>query len=117
MSDPVDIEHLSQLKTLIGEDLKDILQTFLDIAPEALSGIKIAISEKNPEALRHQAHTLKGSSANIGATALPALCLAFETKGKEGVTQGQETLLKQVEDETGRVIHFLQHTINHFSQL
>lgn len=117
MSDPVDTENLSQLKALIGEDLKDILQTFLDITPETLKGIKAAIVEENPEALRHQAHTLKGSSANIGATALPDLCLALETKGREGITQGQESLLKQVEDETDRVIRFLQHSINHFSQL
>lgn len=117
MSDPVDTENLSQLKTLIGEDLKDILQTFLEIAPETLNGIKVAIIEEDANALRHQAHTLKGSSANIGATTLPALCLALENNGKEGITQGQEILLKQVENETDKVIRFLQHSINHFSQL
>lgn len=117
MTHPVDVDNLSQLKELIGDDLKDILQTFLEVAPTSLNGIKIAIAEENAEALRYQAHTLKGSAANIGATTLPALCLALENKGKEDVTHGLETLLSQIEDETNHVMHFLRHTIDHFSQL
>jgi len=117
MTHPVDVENLRQLKELIGDDLKDILQTFLDIAPTTLAGIKAAILEENAEALRHQAHTLKGSSANIGATTLPELCLTLENKSKEGITQGQEALLNQISDETDRVIRFLSHSIENFSQL
>jgi len=117
MTHPVDVDTLIQLKALIGEDLKDILQTFLDIVPTTLNSIKTAIAEENAEALEYQAHTLKGSAANIGATTLPGLCLVLESKGKEGVTQGLEPLLNQIENETDQVMRFLRDAIDHFSQL
>lgn len=112
MPEPVDTSNLDMLKDVIGDDLKDILQSFIDIAPGALADIRHAIDTHDADALRLHAHTLKGSSANVGATELPALCLTLETQGKDGQVTGLEANFKAVETETHRVEAFLQRYID-----
>jgi FOG: HPt domain len=114
MSQPVDTDNLEMLKEVIGDDLKDILQSYLDVAPATLSNIKQAIANGNADGLRLHAHTLKGSSANIGATELPPLCLVLEDKGKDGITDGLTADLSAVEAENDKVSAFLQQYLDAF---
>lgn len=114
MSTAVDIDNLDMLREVIGDDLKEILQSFIDIAPAALNDIHQAIAEENPAQLQLHAHTLKGSSANIGATQLPALALVLENAGKAGQTSGLENEVSQVNEESQRVLDFLTDYINRF---
>jgi hypothetical protein len=39
-------------------------------------------------AIRHVSHTLKSSSASLGATALSARCADIETQAREGLSEG-----------------------------
>lgn len=114
MSQPVDTDNLEMLKEVIGDDLKDILQSYLDVAPATLSNIKQAIANGDTDGLRLHAHTLKGSSANIGATELPPLCLVLENKGKDGITDGLTADLSAVEAENEKVSAFLQQYLDAF---
>lgn len=114
MSQPVDTDNLEMLKEVIGDDLKDILKSYLDVAPSTLSNIKNAIENRDADGLRLHAHTLKGSSANIGATELPPLCLVLEDKGKDGVTEGLAADLAAVEAENDKVSAFLKQYLDAF---
>ncbi|KUJ74321.1 hypothetical protein AVO42_02615 [Thiomicrospira sp. XS5] len=114
MPQPVDTDNLEMLKEVIGDDLKDILKSFLEVAPSTLSDIKQAIENGDADGLRLHAHTLKGSSANIGATELPPLCLALENKGKDGITEGLTAELSAVEAENDKVSAFLQQYLDAF---
>ncbi len=114
MSQPVDTDNLEMLKEIIGDDLKDILKSFLEVAPGTLSDIKQAIESGDADGLRLHAHTLKGSSANIGATELPTLCLALENQGKDGITTGLEAQFEAVESESDKVSKFLKQYLDAF---
>ncbi|MBN2864407.1 MAG: Hpt domain-containing protein [Thiotrichales bacterium] len=114
MTTAVDLDNLNMLRDVIGDDLKEILQSFIDIAPDAMGNIKKAIALDNATDLRLHAHTLKGSSANIGATRLPQLALALENAGKAGQTKGLESELAAVEAENQVVLKFLKHYIEQF---
>lgn len=111
MSNPIDIDNLAMLKEVIGDDLKDILQSFVDIAPGTVELIQQAINEDNAADLRLHAHTLKGSAANIGGVNLPDLSLKLENAGKEGQTTGLDAELAAVIDETQSVLSFLNQYI------
>ena len=50
--------------------------------PKLLLSIRNAISKKDFEALRIAAHTLKGSSYNLGAKRMGDLCLELEKAGR-----------------------------------
>ncbi|BBP44330.1 Hpt domain-containing protein [Thiosulfativibrio zosterae] len=114
MTTAVDTDNLDMLREVIGDDLKEILQSFIDIAPDAMKNIKAAIATDNAANLRLHAHTLKGSSANIGATRLPNLALALENAGKAGQTKGLEAELAAVEKENQEVLNFLLNYIKQF---
>lgn len=107
MSSHVDTSNLDMLKEIIADDLPDILKSFIDISPTTVENIKTAIAENNPTDLTLHAHTLKGSSANIGALQLPALSLVLENKGKEGITEGLDADVAAIEEETKAVNAFL----------
>jgi len=110
----VDTDNLEMLKEVIGDDLKEILQSFIDIAPDTLSQIQTAMASGDANNLRLHAHTLKGSAANIGATNLPGLSLLLENKGKEGITDGLQSEFDAVKLETQAVVTFLGDYINSF---
>jgi len=114
MTASVDTANLEMLKEVIGDDLKEILQSFIDIAPGALQDIELAIQNKDADSLRLHAHTLKGSSANIGATKLPDLAFALENEGKNGNTEGLDSAFNTVKTETQAVLTFLNTYLTQF---
>ena len=63
--------------------LKKLLKTYLDIAPRNIEQISEAISKGDADALKSAAHSLKGSSANLGALEFAELCQSLETKGRQ----------------------------------
>lgn len=108
MQDQVDTNSLDALKEIIGEDLKEILQHFIDTSAETVQQIKDAITVQDTDALQLHAHTLKGSSANIGAIKLPELSLVLENKGKEGIIKTEASELEAIEKELNEVNKFLE---------
>lgn len=56
------------------------------------------------EALRHVAHTLKSSSASVGALQLSGLCADIERKVRERQTADLDTQLDAMAHEGGRVL-------------
>jgi HPt (histidine-containing phosphotransfer) domain-containing protein len=61
-----------------------------------MRGIFTALAERNAEALVESAHSLKSSSANLGALALTELCKELETAGRQGRLADASELLQQV---------------------
>ena len=108
MTVPVDTDNLNMLKELIGDDLKEILQAYLDTAPGLIMQIEQAIQSNDAAALHSNAHSLKGSSANIGATSLPDVCLQLEQMGKAGAVNDEAaSLLNQVKADNDKISSFL----------
>jgi HPt (histidine-containing phosphotransfer) domain-containing protein len=77
-----------------------------------------ANQNKDPKQLSFGAHTLKSSSAILGAVTLATLCEALETLGNSGAIEKNEAqvneLVDQLEREYLRVISALEkklHTI------
>jgi HPt (histidine-containing phosphotransfer) domain-containing protein len=62
-----------------------------------LQQVRDAIASADPEALRQAAHSLKSSSANLGATRLAAACKELEQRGRERRLEGVAELLPTLE--------------------
>ncbi|WP_127469997.1 Hpt domain-containing protein [Thiomicrorhabdus aquaedulcis] len=115
MATPVDVSNLEMLKEVIGDDLKDILQSYLETTPDLIQKISTAITMENAANLQLHAHTLKGSSANIGAVQLPVTCQQLEKLAKEGTINAQsKELFAQINIENREVNQFLSSYINTF---
>jgi HPt (histidine-containing phosphotransfer) domain-containing protein len=75
------------LLDLLGGDaasVAEILGEFLEDVPRQLQALRAAFDDGELDAVRRQAHTVKGASANVGAEALRGAAYAVECAAAEG---------------------------------
>ena len=77
-----------------------VLSLYLSDSPKLVEGILSAVEKGDGESLRRAAHTLKSSSANVGATDLPELCRKIEEMVRAGdIPASGDPLLGSLEEE------------------
>ena len=98
---PLDERALAQIRALQRSGkpglLGKIIGLYLDGSPKLLQQARDAVAGADPEALRQAAHSLKSSSANLGATRVAALCRELEQSGRERRLEGVVELLRELE--------------------
>jgi HPt (histidine-containing phosphotransfer) domain-containing protein len=87
----LDLAVLASLRELQETGEPDIVSEigglFLEHAPKKLSAICDAAEREDARALQMAAHSLKSSSAYVGAMKLSALCKELEEMGRSGSTE------------------------------
>ncbi|NPA71318.1 MAG: Hpt domain-containing protein [Gammaproteobacteria bacterium] len=111
----VDTDTLEMLKEVIGDDLIEILQVYLNTTPGILTNIKQGIAQNKAAVVQLNTHTLKGSSANIGAILLPTLSAQLEKMAETDTLAGQaDSLYIDLNQEAHKVSQFLTSYIQQF---
>lgn len=73
-----------ELKQISGEDfINELVDAFLEDAPNMISAMQTALSAKDVESFRRNAHSLKSNANTFGAAELAALAKELEDMGKE----------------------------------
>ena len=88
-----------QLRQLAGEDSEfesELMAIFLQDAKQSLQQLEQAIATKSVQTIEEVAHSLRGSSANVGASGLSAVALQLEQSARRGETSGALGLLNQL---------------------
>jgi HPt (histidine-containing phosphotransfer) domain-containing protein len=70
-----------------------LIQIYLDMSPKMLDEIQSAAADGDIEQVGQKAHSLKGSSAELGAAALADISHRLQMAAKEGGTSTAITLL------------------------
>ncbi|MGB3511722.1 MAG: response regulator [Microcoleaceae cyanobacterium] len=83
--------------------ITEIINSYLEEAPEKQEAIFIAILAKNGVELRNSAHALKSLSLTIGANSLAQICGKLEAIGRMGTTENAEQLIEKLNQEYHRV--------------
>jgi PAS domain S-box-containing protein len=103
----LDPEALASIQKMLGDDALDVLSELIDCylteAPKLLQTMSDAIAQADPIALRRAAHTLKSSSASLGASALTQLCEDVEAIGKANTLLGSTDKVSQLQTEYEQV--------------
>ena len=102
--DPAVLESLREL-TPPGEPdvLKEVLLLFLDDVPARISRLRSAWQAGNTVDVHRTAHSLKGSSGNIGASQLHDVCRQLDEQGRAGDLSQMPALVAALEGEYARV--------------
>lgn len=80
---PVCLERLTYLRDSLGEEqAANLVKIFLDDSDELLHSLENAIEAKDASEVRHWAHRIKGSSANIGADQVKEAAQRLEDMSK-----------------------------------
>lgn len=103
MTGSVDTETLTMLKEVMEDDFNALITTYLDDASARIPQLQTLLDSEDAEELRHCAHSLKGSSSNLGATALSELCFEVETRAKDQQLEDVEDFLRKIEQEYEQV--------------
>lgn len=92
--------------------LIEVIQQFLQDAPDHLKAIQQSVADRNADALMKAAHGFKGSCRNMGALPLGEFCLALEQKGHAGELEDVEDLVSALEREEQRAQVALEHEVS-----
>jgi HPt (histidine-containing phosphotransfer) domain-containing protein len=85
------------------EFLKEILIGFMDNVRDQIKTMHKAVTEGDAEALRKEAHSIKGGAANLTAFGLAEAAFALESNGKSGNVKGGAENLERLETEFCRL--------------
>jgi len=88
--------------------LDRVIGIYLQQTPQLVSSIHQAIEQKDSNALLEAAHSLKSSSANLGAMQLFCLCRELESMGRENRICEAITLQAQLDQQVQRACQALQ---------
>jgi signal transduction histidine kinase/CheY-like chemotaxis protein/HPt (histidine-containing phosphotransfer) domain-containing protein len=104
--DPVlDRDVLDRLRALqrpgVPSVLAKLIDVYLEDSLDMMAQLKQALESGDISALTDIAHSLKSSSANLGAGRLSAVCKELELKGKAGVIEGLDSLVARIDVEFG----------------
>jgi HPt (histidine-containing phosphotransfer) domain-containing protein len=83
----LDASVLAELSASVGGDrafVTDLIDAYLTDGAQQVEQVEAAVAAGDPEALVRPAHTLKSSSATVGATRLAAIARELEFAGREG---------------------------------
>ena len=104
--------NLDEVRAAVGGTeavMLRLLQKFRERAPATLEGMRRAVEQSDWTTLKRDAHSLKGSSGYVAATALRDAALALERSATESaqgppVATEPSVALAHVEEEMARVL-------------
>ena len=104
--DVLDRNVIESLRALgDGDDsfLAELISTYLEEAPRLLARLSDAVAANDAGGVHLNAHSLKGSSAEFGASYLTELCRQLELVGKNQDLSSAPDLMAEVLEEYRRV--------------
>jgi CheY-like chemotaxis protein len=107
------LESLSTLPQAGDHDLvNQVIQTYINTSMDLMTRLGEAIDRSDSEYIRSAAHSLKSSSANVGAIKLAELCASMETSTRKSDRATAVTLQRQIREEYPRVIKSLKRKLS-----
>jgi HPt (histidine-containing phosphotransfer) domain-containing protein len=95
---------LENLRDLGDSDLlSELTQMFFEEVPDRLFALREAVDRGDGQTIQRVAHTLKGSSGNMGAKLMSRICLDLENAGESNDFSTAAGLLEALEEEFDRV--------------
>jgi CheY-like chemotaxis protein len=85
------------------EFLVEVVEAFLGDSPPRIEALKSSVAAGDADTLGRAAHSLKGSSGNLGAARMQALCADIERLARAGQTETLGPLVGQLDIEYERV--------------
>ena len=106
---PMDPAALVRLQRFGGARLlNEMISLYVQTASARLAAAEAGLTTGDPAATASALHSLKSSSAQLGAARLSALCEQGETIAQSGALQGLAILLAASREELERVERWLE---------
>lgn len=107
----LDQNILGELREVLGTEVDKIVAVYLEDTPRLIAQLEHAVAASNPIALRIAAHTLKSSSANVGAMTLSNAARDLEYGARDGTLSQPAVAVAQIVSEFAQVREALRDTV------
>ena len=104
---PMDIDGAAQRLGGDLEFMREIVQEFMNFAPEQIDLIRAEVGNGNAPGIELASHTLKGAAASINAEQIRAIALRLEEIGRSADLRNAETALAELETQFKRLQDFV----------
>lgn len=102
-------DKLLALQKTTGRDfLSEVINLYINDTPGRLEGLRQALADQDVSTAERLAHSIKGSSSNIGAPIVEHVAAELEDRLAEGSFEGADELLERIKIESGRVCEALE---------
>lgn len=95
----LDEEALAELRDVMEDEFDVLIQTYINDSADRIATLRQALDAEDDDSFTKSVHSLKGSSVNIGAPLLGALCLQAETAARTGELSEAAKVLDVIERE------------------
>ena len=79
----LDLQQVEELRDVLEDEFSAVIEAYLKDAERKVESVVAAADTQDAEALRHAAHSLKGSCRNVGARQLAESCQVIESLAYE----------------------------------
>lgn len=112
----LNVEIFQGLRQSINDDLvfSDLATVYLNSAEELLIEIQLAFTNQDANKFGLASHSLKSTSASIGAIRLSQICKYMEQVGKTGKITVSSDILHLLTNEYGQVIEAIRISVIEF---
>ena len=113
LDEVLDQATLESLMDRVGGDaefMAELIDTYVADAPQQLEALNASLAIGDVDGLVRPAHTLKSSSASLGALRLTERCRQLELTAKAGSLDGATESIEGIAAELELVVAALEHT-------
>jgi CheY-like chemotaxis protein len=98
----LDVEVIEELRAIMGDEYLGLIRMFFEDAPTHIAKLQAALAANDVAAMVAPAHTLKSSSANLGAMALSAVAKRIEQGARTASLEKPALAVLMLENEFKR---------------
>jgi HPt (histidine-containing phosphotransfer) domain-containing protein len=98
----LDASVLDELRSILGGEVDRLIEVFLDDTPTIIAALETAAAGPDMDGLRNAAHTLKSSSANLGAMSLSNAAKRVELGARMGTLERPAVAVAMIANEFAR---------------
>jgi CheY-like chemotaxis protein len=98
----LDLEVVEELRSIMGAEYQGLIKMFFEDAPEHIRKLQGALAANDIPGMVAPAHTLKSSSANLGAMALSSIAKRIEHGARAGNLEKPALAVLMIENEYRR---------------
>ncbi len=103
MPEAINVSVYAGIRKLMGDAISELIEAYLEDTTEFVRLMREACIANDYAAIQVPAHSMKSSSANIGAMRLSALAKKLEEQVRAGNPENVEQQVLEIEEEFGRV--------------
>lgn len=111
----LDSGRFTQLKKLFGNTMSDFVAIYLEEVPAAIQKLKAACAQTHTKQIVNAAHSIKGTSINLGLEQLATLAKEMEQLARDGELGAVRAALSLLDDAFARAQEMLKAELERIS--